>query len=212
MELTVRERLLDAATDLFASEGYDAVGIEKLRARAGISNGSFFHLFAAKDDLAAELLVNCVIAYQAAIITALSRCDDATTGVAAIVRTHIRWVMENQSKARFMLDDARAAWFAKAADRLKTHNATFAAAVEHWRKPLIARSQLRDVSIEVFLATVIGPANLICRSWITGRKLSATSPIHNEQELIALAQHALVTAPSRARKVTDKARNKKNAR
>src|SRR5437868_5825986 len=136
--LTVRERLLDAATDLFAAEGYDAVGVEKLRSRAGVSNGSFFHLFAAKEDLAAELLVNCVIDYQAAVVTALSRCDDATTGVAAIVRTHIRWVLDNQSKARFMLDDARAAWFAKAADRLKAHNATFAAAIERWRRPLVA--------------------------------------------------------------------------
>src|SRR5690349_17379558 len=37
-----RERLLDAATELFAAEGYDAVGVERLRARAGVSNGSFF--------------------------------------------------------------------------------------------------------------------------------------------------------------------------
>src|SRR5918994_4984643 len=117
---TVRERLLEAATDLFSDGGYDAVGVEKLRARAGVSNGSFFHLFAAKEDLAAELLVNCVVDYQATIITALARCDDARTGVAAIVRTHVRWVMDHQSKARFMLDDARAAWFAKAAGRLRT--------------------------------------------------------------------------------------------
>jgi AcrR family transcriptional regulator len=203
---TVRERLLEAATALFADEGYDAVGVEKLRARAGISNGSFFHLFAAKEDLAAELLVNCVIDYQAAIIRALARCDDAKTGVAAIVRTHIRWVMDNQSKARFMLDDARAAWFAKASGRLKTHNAAFAAAVERWRVPLLANGSLRDVSIDVFLATVIGPANLICRSWITGRKHSAAAPTRHEDELIALAQQALVVTPSRV----VKARRTKN--
>lgn len=198
METTsVRARLLQAATQLFADEGYDAVGVERLRSRAGVSNGSFFHLFAAKEDLAAELLVSCVIDYQAAIVAALSRCDDATTGVAAIVRTHIHWVMENQSKARFMLDDARAAWFAKAADRLKTHNATFGAAIERWRAPLVARGHLRDVSTEVFLATVIGPANLICRTWITGRKLSAASPARSEDELVALAQHALVVRPQR---------------
>jgi AcrR family transcriptional regulator len=204
--VSVRERLLEAATDLFADEGYDAVGVEKLRTRAGISNGSFFHLFAAKEDLAAELLVNCVIDYQAAIIRALSRCDDAKTGVAAIVRTHIRWVMDNQSKARFMLDDARAAWFAKAAERLRTHNAAFAAAIEGWRTPLLAQGLLRDVSIDVFLATVIGPANLICRSWITGRKLSAAAPTRHENELITLAQQALVVTPSRG----VKARRTKN--
>jgi AcrR family transcriptional regulator len=204
--VSVRERLLEAATHLFADEGYDAVGVEKLRARAGVSNGSFFHLFAAKDDLAAELLVNCVIDYQAAIIGALARCDDATTGVAAIVRTHIRWVMDNQSKARFMLDDARAAWFAKAAERLRTHNATFGTAIERWRTPLRANGSLRDVSIDVFLATVIGPANLICRSWITGRKLSAAAPTRHENELVALAQQALVASPS----PTVRARRKKN--
>jgi AcrR family transcriptional regulator len=194
--VSVRERLLEAATELFADEGYDAVGVEKLRARAGVSNGSFFHLFAAKEDLAAELLVNCVIEYQAAIVRALAQCDDAGNGVAAIVRTHIRW------------DDARAAWFAKAAERLRTHNATFAAAVEGWRAPLLARGSLRDVSIEVFLATLIGPANLICRSWITGRKLSAAAPTRHENELVALAQQALVATPFRA----VKARRKKNAK
>jgi AcrR family transcriptional regulator len=200
---SIRERLLEAATDLFADEGYDAVGVERLRARAGISNGSFFHLFAAKEDLAAELLVNCVVDYQSAIISALSRCDDATTGVAAIVRTHIRWVMDNQSKARFMLDDARAAWFAKAADRLRTHNAAFGTAVERWRAPLVARGLLREVSMDVFLATLIGPANLICRTWITGRKMSAAAPTRSENELVALAQQALVVpraAKARSRK------------
>jgi AcrR family transcriptional regulator len=204
--VSVRERLLEAATELFADEGYDAVGVEKLRARAGVSNGSFFHLFAAKEDLAAELLVNCVIDYQAAIITALARCDDARTGVAAIIRTHIRWVVDNQSKARFMLDDARAAWFAKAAERLRTHNAAFGAAIERWRAPLLAQGSLRNVSIDVFLATLIGPANLICRSWITGRKLSAAAPTRHENELVALAQQALVATPARA----VKARRKKN--
>jgi AcrR family transcriptional regulator len=203
-----RDRLLEAATDLFADEGYDAVGVEKLRARAGVSNGSFFHLFAAKEDLAAELLVACVIDYQTAIIRALARCDDAADGVGTIVRTHIRWVISNRSKARFMLDDARAAWFAKAADRLRSHNAAFAQAVERWRAPLVARGRLRDVSIEVFLATVIGPANLICRTWISGQKLSASSPARSENELVALALQALVIAPPRGAR----ARGRQNER
>jgi AcrR family transcriptional regulator len=196
---SVRDRLLDAATEMFADEGYDAVGVERLRARAGVSNGSFFHLFAAKEDLAAELLVACVIDYQAAIVRALARCDDASDGVAAVVRTHIRWVVNNRAKARFMLDDARAAWFAKAADRLRAHNTDFAAAIERWRAPLVAQGKLRDVAIEVFIATLIGPANLICRTWIAGRRASAASPARNEDELVALARQALVNAPARSK-------------
>lgn len=205
---SVRDRLLQAATELFAEDGYDAVGVEKLRSRAGVSNGSFFHLFAAKEDLAAELLVECVAGYQAAIVRALTRCDDAAAGVAAIVRTHIRWVLNNRSKARFMLDDARTAWFARAAGRLRTRNVAFAEAIDSWRAPFVAQGVLRDVSLEVFLATLIGPANLICRTWIAGRKLSAASPARSQDELVALALQALVMTPAR----TVKTRSRKHAR
>jgi AcrR family transcriptional regulator len=203
-----RDRLLEAASDLFAREGYDAVSVEKLRASAGVSNGSFFHLFAAKDDLAAELLVACVVDYQAAIIRALERCEDAADGVAAIIRTHIRWVIGNRAKARFMLDDARAAWFAKAAEQLRSHNVAFAGTIETWRRPLVTRGLLREMSTEVFLATVIGPANLICRTWITGQKPSATSPARSEDQLVALAVHTLVVVPVRIAKPRRSKRDK----
>jgi AcrR family transcriptional regulator len=189
---------MKAAIDLFADEGFDAVGVERLRAQAGVSNGSFFHQFATKEDLAADLLVDCVIDYQSAVLHALERCAGAAAGVEAIVRAHIRWVITNRRKARFMLDDARAAWFAKAAGRLRDHNLAFAAAIDRWRAPLVERGVLRDVSTEVFLATLVGPANLICRTWIGGRKLSSASPARSESELVALALQALVTTPPRA--------------
>lgn len=192
---TPRERLLEAATELFAEDGYDAVNVEKLRKRAGVSNGSFFHLFAAKDDLAADLLVTCVADYQAATMKALARCDNAADGIAAMVRGHIRWVINNRDKARFMLDDARAAWFDKAAERLNVHNKAFGAAIERWRAPLTAQGHLRDVPIGIFVATAVGPANMICRAWVSGRQLTSASPQRSEDELIALARHALVISP-----------------
>ncbi len=99
---------------------------------------------------------------------------------------------------------------AKAAPHLQTHNAAFGTAVERWRAPLVARGRLRDVPVDIFLATLIGPANLICRGWVTGRKLSATSPAHSEPDLIALAQQALVIAPARTAR-THKPGKKKNA-
>lgn len=190
-----RERLLEAATELFAAGGYDAVNVETLRKRAGVSNGSFFHLFAAKEDLAADLLVACVADYQAAIIKALARCESAEDGIAAMIRGHIRWVINNPDKARFMLDDARAAWFAKATARLNTHNKAFGAAIERWRAPLVAQGHLRDVPIGIFVATVAGPVNMICRAWVSGRQLTSASPQRSEDDLIALARHALMISP-----------------
>lgn len=198
-DATPRERLLEAATELFAENGYDAVNVETLRKRAGVSNGSFFHLFAAKDDLAADLLVTCVADYQAAIIKALARCETAADGIAAMIRGHIRWVINNPDKARFMLDDARAAWFAKATDRLNTHNKAFGAAIERWRAPLTAQGHLRDVPVGIFVATVAGPVNMLCRAWVSGRQLTSASPQRSEDDLIALACHALVIAQPKSK-------------
>lgn len=198
-DATPRERLLEAATELFAENGYDAVNVETLRKRAGVSNGSFFHLFAAKDDLAADLLVTCVADYQAAIIKALARCETAADGIAAMIRGHIRWVTNNPDKARFMLDDARAAWFAKATDRLNTHNKAFGAAIERWRAPLTAQGHLREVPVGIFVATVAGPVNMLCRAWVSGRQLTSASPQRSEDDLIALACHALVIAQPKSK-------------
>ncbi len=206
---SVSERLLDAATDLFADEGYDAVGVEKLRARAGVSNGSFFHLFAAKEDLAAELLVSCVVDYQAAIIAragALRRCvhrrrRDRPHAYPLGDQQPQQGALHARRRARRMVRQGRGP---AANPQCGIRARRSSAGARRWSRKV----PLRDVSIEVFLATLIGPANLICRTWITGRKLSAASPARSEDELVALA---LAGAGDRTRAAA-KARSKKHDR
>jgi AcrR family transcriptional regulator len=189
---SVKDRLVGSALTLFVEEGYDAVSVEKVREAARVSNGSFFHLFGSKTDLAAEVLVACVVDYQASIIASLARAQSAADGVEAIISTHLRWVQKNRAKARFMLDEARSAWFARAAAQLKDQNRQHLKAIERWRMPLLERGELRPLPIEVFSATLIGPANLLCRMWLTDLKPSAVPPIRHEKALVELALHALI--------------------
>src|SRR5580704_17285120 len=46
-----RAHLVDVATQLFASHGYDGTSIEAVLAEAGVSRGSLYHHFAGKDAL-----------------------------------------------------------------------------------------------------------------------------------------------------------------
>lgn len=190
-DVTVRDRLLDAALALFAERGYDEVSVEKIRNLARVSNGSFFHLFANKAELAAELLVDCVLDYQAAVIRSLDDVDDAADGIEAIIGTHLRWVQRNRARARFMFDEARSAWFALAAERLKVANERYLQVIETWRAPLVKRGAMQPVPADVFSAVVIGPTNMLCRFWLTGLKPSAT-PIRHQQELVACACAGLI--------------------
>jgi AcrR family transcriptional regulator len=46
-----REQLVDAATALFAANGYEATSIESVLREAGVSRGSLYHHFPSKDAL-----------------------------------------------------------------------------------------------------------------------------------------------------------------
>jgi AcrR family transcriptional regulator len=51
-----RERLLDAAAELFAERGVIGTSVEQIAERAGFTRGAFYGNFADKHDLVRELL------------------------------------------------------------------------------------------------------------------------------------------------------------
>ena len=51
-----RQRILDAASVLFHTRSYDAVGVALVCDQAGVSKGSFFHFFGSKRDLALAVM------------------------------------------------------------------------------------------------------------------------------------------------------------
>jgi AcrR family transcriptional regulator len=188
----VKERLLASALHLLADNSYDSVSVEKVREDAGVSNGSFFHFFNNKNELAAELLVACVADYQKSILAALRGTRGASDGISAIITEHLRWVQKNRTKGRFMLDEARAAWFSLAAGRLRTANQEQLGRLETWRLPLVRRGELHDIPREVFGSILIGPANTLCRMWLTELQPSLTPPMKHRDDLIKAARRALI--------------------
>jgi len=52
---STRDRILSAAVDLFATQGYDATSVAQVIDRAGLTKGGFYHHFASKDALLYEV-------------------------------------------------------------------------------------------------------------------------------------------------------------
>ncbi len=50
-----RERLFDAAIEVFATKGYVATGVGDITDQAGLTRGAFYYYFSSKVDLAADL-------------------------------------------------------------------------------------------------------------------------------------------------------------
>jgi AcrR family transcriptional regulator len=51
-----RDRILEAAYELFARQGIQAIGVDEIIRRSGVAKATFYHHFASKDDLVLEFL------------------------------------------------------------------------------------------------------------------------------------------------------------
>ena len=51
----LRGRVLDAAVELFAQQGYDGTSVSQVITRAGVAKGGFYHHFASKEALLYEV-------------------------------------------------------------------------------------------------------------------------------------------------------------
>jgi AcrR family transcriptional regulator len=66
-----RSRVLDAAVELFADQGYDGTSVAQVISRAGVAKGGFYHHFASKEQLLYEVygdLINRQLANLDAIL------------------------------------------------------------------------------------------------------------------------------------------------
>lgn len=191
--MNARTALLSAGLEAFDTAGFDQATVAAIRTAAGVSNGSFFHFFGSKDGLAAALFLEAVTAYHAAMLRALAGNPPAGEGVAALVEAHLGWVTGSRPQAKFLFEQARAEWLDHIRAEQAAENAAFAGRVEAWAAPLMAAGDLRAMSMAMFTAQVIGPAQVFCRAWLSGR--SPEDPRGQAPMLIDCARRALLTRP-----------------
>jgi TetR/AcrR family transcriptional regulator, transcriptional repressor for nem operon len=83
-----RERILDAAGELFRSHGIDAVGVDTIMHRAGLTHGGFYAHFASKEALVSEVSA-AALARSAARWERISRDADPATALTRIVESYL---------------------------------------------------------------------------------------------------------------------------
>ncbi|MGY3494298.1 TetR/AcrR family transcriptional regulator [Bradyrhizobium sp. USDA 4502] len=192
-----RERILAAGLHLIDERGYEAATVAAIRTRAGVSNGSFFHFFDSKETLARDLFLDAIRAYHQAMLRSIRDDAGAADGVGALVRTHIAWVTTNRPRARFLFEQARSEWFQGIVDPLRAENTIYGQELDRWRLPLVEGGQLLPMNAVVFANQVIGPVQIFCRAWLSGR--DRTDPGKYAQELIDCAVRAVVSSTTKAR-------------
>jgi AcrR family transcriptional regulator len=148
-----KERLLKAALDVFAEQGYQAASVDEIAARAGVTKGALYYWFRDKEDLAADV--------QRALWTTIAEeaqrgiDREATTAdnLKLSFRAYLRSLREH-SYARFFLRDCWAVPSLEAAGRAQ-HEAGVALVQRHVEQG-IARGDLVAVDAETLTRVLLG--------------------------------------------------------
>jgi AcrR family transcriptional regulator len=179
-----------AGLAVFDRDGFEGATVAAIRARARASNGSFFHFFGSKKELAGALFLEVLQRYHAAVLAAVDTPCGAREGIDRLIRAHLDWVVNNRREARYLFEISRSEWSEEVRDAQRSRNSRLGEGVERWRAPLIASGELLPMTPTLFFSQIIGPAQIFCRAWLSGR--DRTDPRLQADILIACAIRALV--------------------
>lgn len=199
---TTRHAILDAALQAFTQVGYEGTTVATICQSSGVSNGSFFHHFGSKEGVAGALFLDALGNYHTALTQGLPACPGAPEGIALLIAAHLRWVVTHRAEARFMFEQVRPEWLTPIRTAQQVENSTFATAIEGWRKPLIDKAVFENVPPMVFFSQVIGPAQMVCRGWLSAK--SESDPLQHEEFLIQSAIRALIHLPATSKRKSKK--------
>jgi AcrR family transcriptional regulator len=185
-----RADLLAAGLAVFDRDGFEGATVAAIRSHARASNGSFFHFFGSKKELAGTLFLEVLQRYHAAMLAAVDPSIGAEEGISRLIRAHLDWVVNDRREARFLFEISRSDWADDIRDAQRKQNSQLAAGIESWRTPLIARGELLPMAATLFFSQIIGPAQIFCRAWLSGRDRG--DPRLQADILIACAIRALV--------------------
>lgn len=187
--MSTKNQILDAALHLFTVQGFNATTVSGIRKDAQVSNGSFFHAFSSKDDLGAQLYLRTLKSYHARLMAPLATAPEAMKGVELLIKAHLCWVVEEKPQARFLFDQSQSTSLESIRDEQSKANEQLQKTLCKWKDPLIVAGMLLPLPDNIFMAQLIGPAQLICRAWLSGR--AQGSPQDSTPLLVAAAQRAL---------------------
>jgi AcrR family transcriptional regulator len=115
-----RQRILDAALDLFGARGVDAVSLDEIARHVGVRKQTVLYWFPSKDELVAAVL-EAVAAELVVVIDAAVRSadDDPLDRIDAVVRAVFRPAVRRPAMLGLVREVSRLP--AAQADRLRAH-------------------------------------------------------------------------------------------
>lgn len=162
------ERVLDVALEAVSMGGVHTLTISTLSAASGVSVGSLYHHFGARDGVLIALYRRCLTSMLHAICDAVLARTSARDGITALVRAYIQWVRQSPQQARVIYAIGHSDLARARSSELDAISRRLTAPLFAWLQPHVQSGALMSLPATLFETIVIGPASETCRRILAG--------------------------------------------
>lgn len=185
---STRDRIQAAALDLFIVAGVEATSVAEICRAAGVSNGSFFHHFPSKEELALDITLALRREYWDFLLAELEPETEAMAGIARTVRAAFAYQRLYPDRYRFGRSDD-ASWMRDNVQRVRDDNAPYRGRAARWIAAQVAAGNLPLLLPEVYGALLFGAPHWIARN--AHSEATATDFDQAADQLVQTIQKAL---------------------
>jgi len=111
-----RDRVLDAAVELFALRGYDGTSVAQVIDRAGLTKGGFYHHFSSKEELLYEVYGDLISRQLDAMEEILARRDPPAVTLRALILDLVQTTAASARRAQVFASERNKLAGRRAAD------------------------------------------------------------------------------------------------
>jgi AcrR family transcriptional regulator len=106
--IPTKQRIEQAALQLFAAKGFEATGIREIADRAGLSTSALYHYMGSKDELLVAFMVESMTELTRVTSAALAGAASPAAQLAALVRAHVGFHTLDAQRSLVSDDELRA--------------------------------------------------------------------------------------------------------
>ena len=179
----VRERLIDAAFQLFGERGYDLTTVEEIAERAGVGRTTFFRNFRSKDDV--------IFPDHEHLMDAIRRRLEASTDSTALVAVSeavrlvlLRYIEEgDRARMRYALTSRVSALRDREIASVAQYQRLFREFIANWMGP----TEDDALRAELMASSVAAAHNHVLRRWLRGDTTDPMAEVdHAMEQVVAL--------------------------
>lgn len=173
-----RERILQAALELFVDQGYFNTNVPDISKKSRCSVGSIYHHFVNKEEIASRLYETGILRFREALSSSIDPDEDPEKTIRSIVISFLRFAEENHLLSRYL-------WLARHNEFLSDNvrRPTTVGFDELGRrltkvvKQGVRSGAIPPVKAEVFWSIVFGIPLSYVRDWLDGYTTGTPSSV-----------------------------------